>query len=459
MAEQLVRSAGVCKYLLFTLTLLLSVLRLMQCRNVADLSAPEVAGVRLPHKRHVGFRVDLVHRDSALSPLSPGDITSTERLQRAIERGQARQLNFLTSLDGEKFDATAPVSPGEGEYLLAAKIGTPSHPFLGVLDTGSDLIWTQCSPCTDCFNQTDPIYDPSKSSTHGSLPCTNSLCTDLPISRCSANRCHYTYQYGDNSTTKGILAYETLALSSEKLRRIGFGCSNDNKGTFGGADGIIGFGRGPLSLISQLGPSGANKFSYCLVSLGDSSSQTSPLLIGDSARLKSNRPGTTPLIQSDIIPTFYYLNLTGISIGGTLLDIPSSAFDLRDDGSGGVIIDSGTTVTVLQTKAFRPVRTALTSAINLPKKKSRVGLDICFEEPSQTSNITAPAVTFHFDGADWNVPTDNYLISDGEGAICAAFQGSSDQSIIGNLQQENFEILYDNERNLLSFAPADCETV
>jgi len=431
----------------------------MQCRNVADLSAPEVAGVRLPHKRHVGFRVDLVHRDSALSPLSPGDITSTERLQRAIERGQARQQSFLTSLGGEKFDATAPVSPGEGEFLLAAKIGTPSQPFLGILDTGSDLIWTQCPPCVVCYNQTDPIYDPSKSSTHASLPCTSSLCTDLPSTCDAPDQCHYTYTSGDNSVTNGILAYETLALSSEKLRRIAFGCSDNNTGTYGGADGIIGFGRGPLSLISQLGPSGANKFSYCLVSLDDSSSKTSPLLIGDSAGLKSKSPGTTPLIQSEIIPTFYYLNLTGISIDRQLLSIPSSAFDLTDDGNGGVLIDSGTTVTVLKNAAFRPVRTALTAAISLPTTESPTGLKICFEEPSDISSIKFPSVVFHFDGADWNVPTKNYLVSDGEGAICAAFQGSSSQSIIGNLQQQNFEILYDNERNLLSFAPVDCETV
>ena len=160
---------------------------------------------------------------------------------------------------------------------MTISIGTPSLSYSAILDTGSDLIWTQCKPCKDCYNQSTPIYDPSSSSTYSVILCNNSLCNNSGFS-CSSAQCEYNYAYGDKSFTKGILSYETFTLSSQNVSHIVFGCGKNNSGVlFPEGSGLVGFGRGPLSLVSQLGPSMGNKFSYCLVPFN--SSKTSSLFL------------------------------------------------------------------------------------------------------------------------------------------------------------------------------------
>lgn len=434
--------------------LLLSILRLMQCR---DLYKSPI------HEPLIGLRIELVHRDSLHSPISPGNITSTQRFKRALQRSQQRletlQLSVLPNSDKLADKAmVSPVSAGTGEFLMQIAIGTPYLSYSAILDTGSDLTWTQCKPCSSCYKQPTPIFDPSKSSTYSTVPCSSSLCQALPISDCNNTECEYLYTYGDYSSTTGILAYETFTLSSQQVPKIAFGCGEDNEGSgFGQGAGLVGFGRGPLSFISQIGPSVGNMFSYCLTSVTDSSSQTSPLLIGQGASSNSQTFSSTPLIQGSSQPTFYYLSLEGISYGGQLLDIPAGTFDLQSDGSGGLIIDSGTTVTYLAQAGYNSVKKAVQSAINLPKADgSAIGLDLCYSGSSKTS---FPTMTFHFKGADYSLAQENYIYVDSSGIICLAMLPSSSMSIFGNIQQQNYQILYDNGKNTLSFAPTVCDTL
>jgi hypothetical protein len=132
-----------------------------------------------------------------------------------------------------------------------------------------------------------------------------------------------------------------------------------------------------------------NKFSYCLVSVTDSPSKTSPLFIGQTASLNAKTVSSTPILQSSSQPTFYYLSLEGISVGGQLLDIPAGTFDLQSDGTGGLIIDSGTTVTYLEQTGYDVVKKAVISSINLPQVDgSNIGLDLCFNQQSGSSTQT-----------------------------------------------------------------------
>jgi hypothetical protein len=80
-----------------------------------------------------------------------------------------------------------------------------------------------------------------------------------------------------------------------------------------------------MSLVSQLG---AGMFSYCLTPFQDTNS-TSTLLLGPSAALNGTGVRSTPFVASPSkapMSTYYYLNLTGISIGTTALSIPPNTF-------------------------------------------------------------------------------------------------------------------------------------
>ncbi|XP_058089605.1 aspartic proteinase nepenthesin-2 [Magnolia sinica] len=401
-----------------------------------------------------GIRVDLFHVDYG------GNFTKLELLQRAIKRGKHRlerlKAGDVLAADDGSDELQAPVHAGNGEFLINLSIGTPTVPFSAIVDTGSDLIWTQCKPCTSCYNQPTPIFDPSKSSSYSNLPCSSSLCKALPTSTCSPD-CEYLYAYGDYSTTQGVLASETFTFGSKiTVPHIGFGCGDDNEGKgFSQGAGLVGLGWGPLSLISQLG---AGKFSYCLTSLDDS--KTSPLFFGSTASFgKGLKVGSTPLIKNPSQPTFYYLSLEGITVGGTLLSIPKSTFALKDDGSGGLIIDSGTSITYLEEVGYKLVRKAFVSQVQLEEADaSSTGLDLCFSLPSDASTVEVPKLVFHFNGADLDLPAENYMILDSStGLLCLTIMDSTGMSIFGNFQQQNLQFVYDLQKETLSFAPVQCD--
>ncbi|CAK9166652.1 unnamed protein product [Ilex paraguariensis] len=397
-----------------------------------------------------GFRVTLNHVDSGRN------LTKFERLQRAMKRGRYRlQRLSAMALAATDSEVKSPVHAGNGEFLMQLSIGTPPESFSAIMDTGSDLIWTQCKPCTQCFDQPTPVFDPKKSSSFSSLSCSSELCAALPVSTCN-NGCEYLYMYGDYSSTQGLLATETFTFGKVSIPKVGFGCGKDNEGSgFTQGAGLVGLGRGPLSLVSQLEEP---KFSYCLTSIDDT--KTSTLLMGSLASVSStgNSIKTTTLIKNPSQPSFYYLPLEGITVGDTILPIKKSTFALNEDGSGGMIIDSGTTITYLEESAFNLVKKEFTSQINLPVDNSgSTGLDLCFTLPSDASNIEVPKLVFQFDGADLVLPGENYMIADSSlGVLCLAMGSSSGMSVFGNVQQQNILVLHDLEKETISFIPTQC---
>ncbi|KAK6152977.1 hypothetical protein DH2020_012616 [Rehmannia glutinosa] len=422
--------------------------------------SPHVSTSRTLLDRHdakMGFRVALNHVDSG------GNFTKLELLQRAMKRGKKR-MHRLYAMALAKSDPSieSPIHAGNGEFLMELAIGTPPSSYSAILDTGSDLIWTQCKPCKQCFNQKTPIFDPKKSSSFSKLPCASDLCTALPLSSCSVGNCEYLYTYGDYSSTQGIMATETFTFGDVSVPKVGFGCGLDNEGGgFNQGGGLVGLGRGPLSLVSQLDEP---KFSYCLTSIDSTKSST--LSFGSLVNVTSANDDddsnsiikTTPLIKSPSSPSFYYLNLEGITVGDTVLPINKSTFALKGDGTGGMIIDSGTTITYIEESAFDIVKKEFINQVKLPVDESNdTGLDLCFTLPSDARNIEVPKMIFHFDGADLDLPGENYIIADQSGVACLAMGGSNGMSIFGNIQQQNILVVHDLVQETISFVPTKCD--
>lgn len=424
--------------------------------------------VLLAHESHAksskhslnGLRINLRHIDSK------GNFSKQELLQRMTRRSHQRMTRLVRKTHNLPKHNTkhgssteTDVHVGSGEFVTDIAIGTPSLSFPAIIDTGSDLIWTQCKPCARCFSQPTTIFDPSTSSTYKRLPCTAKLCKALPAYKCSSKdtSCLYEYIYGDNSFTIGNLSSETFILGSKKAHKIAFGCGNRNSDGFSGSSGLVGLGRSKLSLISQLK---FKEFSYCLSSLDEK--KQSPMFFGSFPYLNESATTgplqSTPLLKNPKGYFFYYLSLLGITVGTTKLDIPSSTFALKSDGTGGTIIDSGTSITYLETSGYNAVRKAFISQIKLPvANKSATGFDLCFSTPSK-ADFALPKFIFHFDGADLSLPESNYFIHDSDtGLLCLSVMGSSGMSILGSMQQENFKIIYNIKKNVLSFIPTQCD--
>ena len=136
------------------------------------------------------IRAQLMHRDHPDSPLrlsreATGSVA--DRYTAAAEHPKARIARRLIA-GGENF--TTPISSGEelyaqAEYVMTLYLGTPPQKFVVILDTGSSLVWVQCQPCTSpykCYNETDPFFDPSASSSYSAVPCSNSTCNQSFVS-------------------------------------------------------------------------------------------------------------------------------------------------------------------------------------------------------------------------------------------------------------------------------------
>ncbi|KAM7508563.1 hypothetical protein LguiA_019016 [Lonicera macranthoides] len=349
------------------------------------------------------------------------------------------------------------LAQGSGEYFTRFGIGTPPKYIYMVIDTGSDVIWIQCSPCKKCYKQTDPIFNPAKSSSFSTVACRSSLCRKLDTTLCSEkNLCLYEVSYGDGSFTVGELSTETLTFHKTKVKNIALGCGHDNEGLFIGADGLLGLGRGKLSFPSQAGFRFGSKFSYCLVDRS-SSSKSSWLIFGDSA--VSRNSVFTPLLTNPKLPSFYYIGLNGISVEGVkVAGIEPLLFKITPTGRGGVIIDSGTAVTRLTLPAYLAFRNAFRVRSSHLKRAPGYSLfDTCFDLSAE-EEVTVPAVVMHFAGADMALPASNYLIPvDTSGRFCFAFAGTTNGlSIIGNIQQQGFRVVYDLAGSRIGFSPHGC---
>ncbi|KAK1620876.1 hypothetical protein QYE76_026393 [Lolium multiflorum] len=402
------------------------------------------------------LRADLRHVDSGRG------FTKRELLTRMAARSTARAASLGASAQA----ATAPVASGGSEYLIHLSIGTPSPQAVAlVLDTGSDLTWTQCA-CTACYTQSLPVFDPSASRTLGTVSCTDPICGaqgGLPNSACSSQKklCRYGYSYGDKSFTIGTIVEDTFTFSSSDVPSLRFGCGMKNGGRFTpNESGIAGFGRGPLSLPSQLN---VDSFSYCFTTIGDQGS--SPVFLGTPDNLGADAQSTpfAPTPASGGTSSFYYLSLQGVSVGKTLLPLTAS-------GSDGPIIDSGTSITIFPEAVFQSLREAFVSQVPLPvadASASPIPGMLCFSTAQATDleNVPVPKLILHLEGADWDIPRENYLleVEDDKGTanalLCVVIlsAGDLDITVIGNFQQQNTHIVYDLQANKMNFAPASCD--
>ncbi|XP_044482001.1 aspartic proteinase CDR1-like [Mangifera indica] len=409
--------------------------------------------VCLTEAKRDGFSVELIHRDSPKSPFYNPKHTPYEKVINAVRRSFNNVNKFNPNT------AQADIISNSGSYLMNISIGSPPFPIIAIADTGSDLIWTQCKPCNECFAQKAPLFDPSKSSTFKQLSCFSNQCQTLEGSSCADdNTCVYTASYGDRSFSNGDLAIDTVTLGSTSgrpvpLTKTTIGCGHKNDGTFNEeTSGIIGLGGGAVSLVTQLGNSIGGKFSYCLIPLSSSlKDSSSKLNFGSKGVVSGKGVVSTPLVSKEP-DTFYYLTLEAISVGTKRISLVDSS-----SSEGNIIIDSGTTLTFLPESFNSKLISAVSDAIDAePVKDPNELLDLCY---SATADFQIPTITAHFTGADVKLSPSNTFVRISEELVCFTFKGSSGAqslSIYGNLAQMNFLIGYDTEEKTVSFKPTDC---
>jgi hypothetical protein len=143
-------------------------------------------------------------------------------------------------------------------------------------------------------------------------------------------------------------------------------------------------------------------------------------------------------------------------VAGIAVRIPKGSFEILPNRTGGLIIDSGTTLTYLVDPPYNSFLSAVRSSIQAPPAySSAISLDLCY---NAKSDLLLPNISFEFKGgAKYVLPPENSFVTIAEyGLVCLAFRRADSLSIFGNVQQQNFHIVYDLRQNKLHFAPTNC---
>ncbi|KAL1562537.1 putative aspartyl protease [Salvia divinorum] len=406
-------------------------------------------------------------------------------------------------------DMTEPLKEVRDGYVISLNLGTPPQFIQVYLDTGSDLTWVPCGnlsfDCLDCNdyrnNKFATSFSPSRSSSSSRDSCSSSFCMDIhssdnPFDPCTMSGCSlstlvqstcsrpcpsFAYTYGDGivagTLTRDILrVHASKPSSTQEITGFCFGCVG---ATYREPIGIAGFGKGPLSLPSQLGFL-QKGFSHCFLPFryANNPNISSPLIVGELAITSKDYLQFTPMLKSPMYPNFYYIGLEAITVGNTTpTQVPLNLRGFDSDGNGGMIIDSGTTYTHLPEPFYSQVVETLEAAITYPRAtqvEERSGFSLCYRVPCQSNNILGaddlPPITFHFlKNASLTLPQGNSFYAMGAPSNstvvkCLLFQSMDDEidhhygpaGVFGSFQQQNVEVVYDLDKERIGFQVADC---
>ncbi|KAL2236810.1 UNVERIFIED_CONTAM: Aspartic proteinase CDR1 [Sesamum indicum] len=370
-----------------------------------------------------GVTVDLIHRDSPLSPSYDPSTMHFERLRNSFRRSVSRQsaLRSISFKSASKssylFEAT--LTPIGGEYLIKINIGTPPVEILAIAD-----IFDPTKPqLIELFHARPNNVNPWELRVH---PATNQTVV---------------------STNNGDLAVETFTFdSSISKESVVF-----PKVVFGNGFRDRWLGGGLVSIVRQLETAIGGKFSYCLMTLDSKS--PSKISFGPNAIVTGPNVSSTPIVQKSP-DTFYYLTLEGVSVGNEALAynyIPNSNSKASVE-EGNIIINSGTTLTFLPSSLYEGLESTLEKSIS-GNPQGLFGL--CYELP-RNGEFDAPPIIAHFTEADVELTQESTFLEVEKGVVCLTFVPSKDLAIFGNLHQMNFLIEYDLENKKVGFLPTDC---
>ncbi|KQK19838.1 aspartyl protease family protein At5g10770 [Brachypodium distachyon] len=330
-----------------------------------------------------------------------------------------------------------------------------------VVDTASDVPWVQCAPCPQpqCYAQSDVLYDPTKSILSAPFPCSSPQCRSLGryANGCTGagntGTCQYRVLYPDGSGTSGTYVSDLLTLNADPkgaVSKFQFGCSHAllRPGSFNNKTaGFMALGRGAQSLSSQTKGtfSKGNVFSYCLPPTG---SHKGFLSLGVPQHAAS-RYAVTPMLKSKMAPMIYMVRLIGIDVAGQRLPVPPAVF------AANAAMDSRTIITRLPPTAYMALRAAFRAQMRAYRAVAPKGqLDTCYDFTG-VPMVRLPKVTLVFDrNAAVELDPSGVMLDS-----CLAFAPNANDfmpGIIGNVQQQTLEVLYNVDGASVGFRRAAC---
>ncbi|XVF64152.1 hypothetical protein PTKIN_Ptkin09bG0144800 [Pterospermum kingtungense] len=344
-----------------------------------------------------------------------------------------------------------------GYYTTRLWIGTPPQQFALIVDTGSSVTYVPCSSCAQCGKHQDPRFQPDLSSTYQPVKCNPSCdCDD------EQKQCTYDRRYAEMSSSSGVLGEDVVSFGNESElvpQRAVFGCENMETGDLyrQRADGIMGLGRGRLSIMDQLVDKDVidDSFSLCYGGMD----------VGGGAMVlgKITPPPDMVFSHSDPFRSPYYnIELKELHVAGKLLKLPTGVFDDRH----GTVLDSGTTYAYLRKDAFLAFRDAILREVHFLERVSGPDPnynDICFSgagsDVSQLSKIFPEVAMVFNNGKKLLLSPENYLFRHTKvsGGYCLGiFPNTESTTLLGGIVVRNTLVTYDRGNDRIGFLKTNC---
>ncbi|KAL6613795.1 hypothetical protein ACP70R_036065 [Stipagrostis hirtigluma subsp. patula] len=403
-------------------------------------------------------------RSHSVSPDAGAPFTTWAAILAAQSAADAARVAMLAAApaNAKRGRSSVPIAPGRQilsipNYVARARLGTPPQTLLVAIDPSNDAAWVPCTACRGCPSA--PSFSPTQSSTYRPVRCGAPQCSQVPSPSCpggAGSPCAFNLTYAA-STFQALLGQDSLALESGAVvASYTFGCLRVVTGSSLPPQGLVGFGRGPLSFLSQTKDVYGSVFSYCLPSY-KSSNFSGTLKLGPVGQPKKIK--TTPLLSNPRRPSLYYVNMIGIRVGGKPVPVPASALAFDPATGGGTIIDAGTMFTRLSAPVYAAVRDAFRRRVRAPVAGPLGGFDTCYN-----ATVSVPAVTFVFAGpVAVTLPGENVMIHSSSGGIaCLAMAaGPTDGvnaalNVLASMQQQNHRVVFDVANGRVGFSRELC---
>ncbi|CAO2042456.1 unnamed protein product [Urochloa humidicola] len=324
-----------------------------------------------------------------------------------------------------------PISKDGSRYTIPIKNGSPF-----VLDLAGPLVWSRCPP---------PL---------GTDPCKSGVCA-VSAETLSANATD-----GKNPLYP-VSFPANVACAPESMLA-------------GGAAGVAGLARTPMSLPSQVASrlKVAKQFALCIPGGG----QTGAAIFGGGPfQLLASPPvELAEWVRQNPIQLVdnprnggYYIRVHGISVNQEPVALPAGAFDLdARHGTGGVAFSTVTPYTTLRPDIYGALRDAFDKFTSgIPRAPPVAPFQMCYQSSAFGFTRLGPGVAnidLVLDGGRiWQLPGGSSLVGVNDQTLCFAFleMGSetaavsgSPAVIIGGYQMEDHLLLFDLEKGTVGIS-------
>ncbi|KAG6591878.1 Aspartic proteinase Asp1, partial [Cucurbita argyrosperma subsp. sororia] len=353
-----------------------------------------------------------------------------------------------------------------GHFTASVNVGNPPKVFDLDIDTGSDVTWVQCdAPCTGCTLPRDKLYKPH----NNVVRCGEPLCAALfhqgkPPCRNPNDQCDYQIEYADHGSSIGVLVKDLvpmkLANGTVIAPNLGFGCGYDQHN--GGSQpppstgGVLGLGNSKGTLASQI-----SSLTHVRSVIGHCySGHGGGFLFFGGDLVPSSGISWTPILHTS---------------GGRYSSGPADVFfGGKAVGIRGLTLtfDSGSSYTYFNSQVYGAILNTLRNDLkgqplkDAPEEKI---LPVCwkgskaFKSVADVRSFFKPlALSFtNSRNAQFQMPPESYLIISELGNVCLGILdgsqvGLGNVNLIGDISFLDKIVVYDNEKQQIGWAPANC---